>query len=155
MHLPKKEMTKTTKKIKQMGLVIEVNIFVNVYEWLRAWLMCDGWFVSVIYQSAQCFFFFFFSFVAYQDVWNIRGHFCLFCSNGNFVFSCLEREFVWARVCVCVFPFSKQGRDLYVLRVSEWMNERERERAIAQHILSLTSSSSPYRRNRNAYICKC
>lgn len=32
LHLPKKEITKTTKKIKQMGLVIEVNIFVNVYE---------------------------------------------------------------------------------------------------------------------------
>lgn len=32
LHLPKKEMTKTTKKIKQMGLVREVNIFVNVYE---------------------------------------------------------------------------------------------------------------------------
>lgn len=31
LHLPKKEITKTTKKIKQMGLVIEVNIFVNVY----------------------------------------------------------------------------------------------------------------------------
>lgn len=31
--------------------------------------MCDGWFVSVIYQSAQCFFVLFFhSFVAYQDV---------------------------------------------------------------------------------------
>lgn len=33
LHLPKKEITKTTKKnFKQMGLVIEVNIFVNVYE---------------------------------------------------------------------------------------------------------------------------
>lgn len=45
-------MTKTTKKIKQMGLVLEVNIFVNVYE-----CGSDG-FVSVIYQSAQFFFFF-------------------------------------------------------------------------------------------------
>lgn len=34
LHLPKKEITKTTKKIKQMGLVIEVNIFVNVSECL-------------------------------------------------------------------------------------------------------------------------
>lgn len=153
MHLPKKEMTKTKKKIKQMGLVIEVNIFVNVYEWLRAWLMCDGWFVSVIYQSAQCFFFFFFSFVAYQDVWNIRGHFCLFCSNGNFVFSCLES--LCERECVCVSLL--QTGTWSVCFESEWVNEweRERERAIAQHILSLTSSSSPYRRNRNAYICKC
>lgn len=143
LHLPKKEITKTTKKIKQMGLVIEVNIFLNVSEWLS---VTDVWWLVCVSNIQVCtMFIFLLFFVAYQDVWNIRGHFMSFCLNGYFVFSCSER----------VFPFSKQGLDFVCFWASVWLRERERERPIAQHILSLTSSSSPDRENRNAYICKC
>lgn len=87
-------------------------------------------------NTPVCTKFLYFSFVAYQDVWN-RGHFLLF--KKMILYSHVRRErgrgeFVWE----CVY-----------------MRERERERAIAQHILSLTSSSSLGRPRRNAQCFLC
>ena len=115
--------------------------------WMSA-SAADVWWLVCVSNIPVCtmFFFFSFSFVAYQDVWNIRGHFCLFCSNGNFVFSCLERESLCVYVCVCVCVwvcvcFPSPNRDVTVCFESEWTWERERERERGQ--LHNTSFLSP------------
>lgn len=84
-----------------------------------------------------CTMFLSFSFVAYQDVWNKRPFFVV-------VVVVVQKIILYSHV---------QRKRVCVGFVCMWMNVRERERAIAQHILSLTSSSSPDRPHRNVYKC--
>lgn len=77
--------------------------------------------------------FFFLSFVAYQDVWN-WGHFFL----------------LFKKLILYFLVWRKRG-----LGVCVWTCVWQRERAIAQHILSLTSSSSPVRPRRNVKCLLC
>lgn len=125
LHLPKKDITKITKKIKQMGLVLEVNIFECV------WMTESNWCVMVCVSNIQvCTMFFFFVclfsfFGCLPRCMEHKRPFLSFCWNGDFVLSCSERVSLL------------QTGSLYV-----WVNDRERGQ-LHKHILSLTSSFIP------------
>ena len=120
---------KLQKNVKQMGLVIEiffrecgsVCVCVRVCDRAQA-VVWYGWCVIKYYTSLHNVVFCLFYFIAYQDVWTIRGHFYFFVFHSDNSFCILM-----CRMCVPLsFFFTNLGRGgghCFECMAIQWVSE--------------------------------